>query len=69
MILVVCHVQTMRFFAAEGMDYFDHEGSLAEMGSLLAQGRLEWKDKARFYFRVSRQTKIDKKANLVVTVK
>lgn len=35
------------------MDSLDYEGSLAEMGSLLAQGRLRWRDKARFYVRVS----------------
>lgn len=37
----------------EGMDSLDHEGTLAEMGSLLKQGRLQWRDKAAFFARVS----------------
>lgn len=35
-----------------GMESLDYEGSLAEMGSLLAQGKLNWIDKAIFYGRV-----------------
>lgn len=46
-----------------GMDSLDYEGSLAEMGSLLAQGRLRWRDKARFYVRVSE--KIGLKSNQI----
>lgn len=36
----------------KGMDSVDHDGSLAEMGSLLAQGRLEWRDQVKYYARV-----------------
>lgn len=36
------------------MDSLDQEGSLSEMGSLLVQGRLRWRDEAKFYARVGR---------------
>ena len=36
----------------EGMDSLDYEGTLVEMGSLLAQGRLDWRNKAAFFARV-----------------
>lgn len=40
-------------FFGTGMDFLDHAGSLAEMGALLAQGRLKLQDEAIFYVRVS----------------
>eukprot|EP00752_Nemacystus_decipiens_P006559 g5906.t1 len=44
-------VWTRTLFSNAGMDSLDYEGSLAEMGSLLAQGRLRLRDKAKFYVR------------------
>ncbi|CAN0057462.1 unnamed protein product, partial [Choristocarpus tenellus] len=44
-------VWTRTFFSNAGMDSVDREGSLVEMGQLLRQGRLRWKDKAHFYAR------------------
>lgn len=48
------------------MDSLDYEGSLAEMGSLLAQGRLLWHDKAKFYVRVSGRKKARNGLNSLV---
>ncbi|CAM9864122.1 unnamed protein product [Scytosiphon promiscuus] len=44
-------IWTRTLFSNAGMDSLDYEGSLSEMGSLLAQGRLRWRDKAKFYAR------------------
>ncbi|CAN0294251.1 unnamed protein product [Ectocarpus sp. 6 AP-2014] len=44
-------VWTRTFFSNAGMDSLDQEGSLSEMGSLLVQGRLRWRDEAKFYAR------------------
>ncbi|CAM9649565.1 unnamed protein product, partial [Discosporangium mesarthrocarpum] len=47
----VMMVQTRTYFSNAGMDTVDREGSLLEMGRLLRQGRLSWRDKATFYAR------------------
>ncbi|CAM9803306.1 unnamed protein product [Pylaiella littoralis] len=44
-------VWTRTLFSNAGMDSWDYEGSLAEMGSLLAQGKLRWRDEVKFYAR------------------
>eukprot|EP00904_Undaria_pinnatifida_P008048 jgi/Undpi1/4373/HiC_scaffold_17.g07732.m1 len=40
---------TRSLFSNAGMDSLDYEGSLSEMGAMLSQGRLRWRDKAMFY--------------------
>lgn len=44
-------VWTRTFFSNAGMDSLDYEGSMAELGSLMTQGRLKSRDKAKFYAR------------------
>ncbi|CAM9931370.1 unnamed protein product, partial [Ascophyllum nodosum] len=47
----VVMIWTRTLFSNAGMDSLDYEGTLVEMGSLLAQGRLDWRNKAAFFAR------------------